>query len=209
MSSSTVTPAQSSGTTRDRLLDAAAEIFARNGLGAATTREIARAAGVNEVTLFRLFQNKKNLLAAVLERVFTLPAAEVFPPGTDMTLAEIVQSYALRYSTRLNKNLALIRVLMGEIQHFQEHELQVMRGIFKPERQELIDRLTAAQAQGQIRTDVNPILIADQLGSMVFMGALRCSLPLQREYSPTAYFDSCIETIVRAIEVRQAKERHP
>src|SRR5215471_16578376 len=52
----------------ERLLAAALEMFSRRGM-AATTREIAEAAGVNEVTLFRLFESKDRLLAAVVAEV--------------------------------------------------------------------------------------------------------------------------------------------
>ena len=51
------------GQTRARLIKAATEVFANAGLTKATTREIARVAGVNEVTLFRHFQCKEQLLA--------------------------------------------------------------------------------------------------------------------------------------------------
>src|SRR5437870_5781843 len=51
---------------RAKLLQAAAIVFAREGLQGATTRMIAQEAGVNEVTLFRLFENKDRLLAEVL-----------------------------------------------------------------------------------------------------------------------------------------------
>ena len=47
---------------RDRLLDAAAAVYAQHGHLGATTRRIADAAGVNEVTLFRLFGTKDALL---------------------------------------------------------------------------------------------------------------------------------------------------
>src|SRR3954447_5704638 len=52
----------------ERLIGAALEMFSRRGM-AATTREIAEAAGVNEVTLFRLFESKGGLLAAVVGEV--------------------------------------------------------------------------------------------------------------------------------------------
>src|SRR5665213_2176571 len=54
--------------TADRLIDAAERIFARDGLEAATTRAIARAAGCNEVTLFRHFGTKDGILAAVVRQ---------------------------------------------------------------------------------------------------------------------------------------------
>ncbi len=48
--------------TRQRILDAALAVFGRDGISGATTREIARVAKVNEVTLFRYFKNKNELL---------------------------------------------------------------------------------------------------------------------------------------------------
>ena len=60
--------ASSADRTRQRLLDAATEILNRVGIQGATTREIARRAGVNEVTLFRHFKSKEQLLRAVLQR---------------------------------------------------------------------------------------------------------------------------------------------
>jgi len=48
--------------TRARLLAAAARVYAQHGYQGATTRAIAAEAGVNEVTLFRLFGAKEALL---------------------------------------------------------------------------------------------------------------------------------------------------
>ena len=49
-------------TVRDQLLDAAAQVYAEAGYRGATTRRIAAAAGVNEVTLFRQFGSKDALM---------------------------------------------------------------------------------------------------------------------------------------------------
>ena len=65
--------------TRQRLLDAAARVFARDGLTGATTRAIAREAGLNEVTLFRHFQTKERLLAAVVGQNFGPGSARAQP----------------------------------------------------------------------------------------------------------------------------------
>ena len=58
--------------TRNRLLRAATEVFADYGVTGATTREIARVAGVSEVTLFRHFQSKEQLLVAVVKQATAL-----------------------------------------------------------------------------------------------------------------------------------------
>src|SRR5246127_4425322 len=67
--------ASSTAVTREHLLDAAAQTFSRDGIQGATTREIARGAGVNEVTLFRHFKSKEQLLRAVLQRGLAAEAA--------------------------------------------------------------------------------------------------------------------------------------
>lgn len=70
---------------RERILDAAARVYAKHGFKGATTRLIAIEADVNEVTLFRTFGSKGALLEAVLlQHVSThvppsLPAEPVDP----------------------------------------------------------------------------------------------------------------------------------
>ena len=52
----------------DRILDAAMRVFVEVGLRGATTRRIAEEARVNEVTLFRRFGSKEQMLIAALRR---------------------------------------------------------------------------------------------------------------------------------------------
>src|ERR1700757_4369152 len=87
------------GAARQRLLDAAARVFARDGLDGATTRAIAREARVNEVTLFRLFQSKENLLAAVVGCTFDGPKTGRAPalPAATGDLRKDLTNYARLY----------------------------------------------------------------------------------------------------------------
>ncbi|MEV4141240.1 helix-turn-helix domain-containing protein [Dactylosporangium sp. NPDC049742] len=52
--------------TRDVILDAAASVLRSKGLANATTKEIARAAGYSEATLYKHFRDKVDLMVAVL-----------------------------------------------------------------------------------------------------------------------------------------------
>ena len=52
---------------RDRILDAAKKVYAQHGFRGATTRLIAIEAGVNEVTLFRIFGSKAALFEALMQ----------------------------------------------------------------------------------------------------------------------------------------------
>lgn len=51
--------------TKQQLLDAAAAVFSERGYARATTKEIAKAAGVSEGTIYRHFADKKELFRAV------------------------------------------------------------------------------------------------------------------------------------------------
>lgn len=55
--------------TAGKILDAAAELIAARGYASTTTRAIAERAGVNEVTIFRTFDNKVGVLRALGERM--------------------------------------------------------------------------------------------------------------------------------------------
>jgi len=59
--------------TRERILDAAAQQFAALGYSGATTRGIAEAAEVSELTLFRHFGNKKNLFMQAVQQGSAMP----------------------------------------------------------------------------------------------------------------------------------------
>lgn len=75
-------------TAEQRILDAALKVFASEGYTGATTRRIAEEANVAEVTLFRKFQSKENLLREVLlkNRATFSALNKLFQPEKDVDL---------------------------------------------------------------------------------------------------------------------------
>lgn len=64
--------------TRDRIITAAADVIRGRGLARATTKEIAKAAGLSEAALYKYFRDKTDIFLAVLgERGPTTLAAEL------------------------------------------------------------------------------------------------------------------------------------
>jgi AcrR family transcriptional regulator len=78
--------------TEVRIVEAAAQLFSRQGYRGTRTREIAQLAGVNEATLFRYFARKAELfLAAAESRLTRLKLGRELQNGLAMDLApEIV-----------------------------------------------------------------------------------------------------------------------
>ena len=57
---------------RNQILDAAAAVFAEKGFHRATTKEIARTAGVSEGTIYNYFASKADLLIGIMARLAEL-----------------------------------------------------------------------------------------------------------------------------------------
>lgn len=187
--------------TGQKLLEAAREVLSREGISGATTREIARVAGVNEVTLFRKFQSKQGLLEAVLAQAF-LPAGEGEPAPslhTGNSLEEIVAHFAAADFERKRRNIAFMRVLVGESHRLGEHETEIIRRIFLPWKEELAAQLGEAQRRGLMRANLSPAIVVDQLVAMIFVGVLRGEMNCAREYSSETYLDSCVQMVLRFI----------
>jgi AcrR family transcriptional regulator len=195
--------------TRQRLLAAAARVYGRDGLNGATTRAIADEAGVNEVTLFRHFQTKDRLLAAVVGQNFgDAPSADQppLPAPTDDLRADL-SSLARRYESLLAENLPLVRAMLGEIQHHgREHEKHVFKGVFRPVKEALAKRLEAARAAGELRPGFSGELLADLLGGMLFTGVLRRSMrDAKLEYSASAHLEAAVELVLRGAAAERRK----
>ena len=65
--------ASSTVSRRDRLVDAALTVFAREGVDAASIKKIGQAAGVAPALIYHYFESKEALLAAVVARHGFLP----------------------------------------------------------------------------------------------------------------------------------------
>jgi AcrR family transcriptional regulator len=187
--------------TRDRLLKAAIAVFSAEGVVGATTREIARVAGVNEVTLFRHFQSKEQLLAAVAQHV-TVLRAETLANQQEWTqdLRRDLLHYAQLYDQMLEDYEALIRMFIGEAQRHPTEAVQVFQQSVMPLRDKLIDYLRHGIQHGTVRSDADLALAVDLFTGMLLAGMLRrhvSSIP--RDYSRDRYVEGCVDLFVRSI----------
>jgi AcrR family transcriptional regulator len=104
---------------RQDILTAAVAVFAQYGFLGATTRRIAEAAGVNEVTLFRYFGSKETLLLEAMQHdtqatgIIELPATPV-DPMTELTVWSEV------FIKHLRLRSSIIRKTMSEIEEHPE-----------------------------------------------------------------------------------------
>ena len=102
---------------RDQILDAALRVYAEHGFRGATTRRIANAAGVNEVTLFRTFGSKAKLIEAALRHTGadTASAPHALPEVPRDPEREL-GAWAAAQLTNLRSKRSLIRHAMNDFE---------------------------------------------------------------------------------------------
>lgn len=193
---------------RTKLLRAGAAVFAREGLQGATTRMIAREAGVNEVTLFRLFESKERLLAEVLanERKAQCDTLLSKTAWTQDLRADL-HAHAVAFNAMLEKNEAMIRTLIGEARRQPVHAKQVIQEAVRPAREAFITYLTEARKQGRVRRDVKLPAAVDMFTGMLLSGMLRRTAHGITDYTAKHYLDTCVEIFVSGIATQDAPKK--
>ena len=105
--------------TREQILAAAAAVFSQHGFRGSTTRRIADAAGVNEVTIFRYFGSKDVLLQEAIQKCGGTPFDLQLPEVPLNPVAELT-AWAMEIHSHLHERRSLIRKCMGDIEERPE-----------------------------------------------------------------------------------------
>lgn len=188
---------------RDRLLSAAKTVFVRDGLQGATTRAIAQEAGVNEVTLFRLFQSKERLLAAVMAAIVQHQQQRTALVDEERawsgSLKPNLRRYADQFYAMLVQEEALIRTMIGEGLRYPDHAKQIIMEAAKPEHTRFVSNLEAARKAGQIRRGVDLNIAADVFTGMLISGMLRRNGDCGEEYTPEEYVAMCVNLFAASL----------
>lgn len=107
------------GDTKNRILEAGLRLFSRKGYLGATTREIAKQAGVAEVTLFRYFPSKEKLFEEMILTYSFLPALRgLVVEVKGMEYRDALSEIARRFLERLYERRDLIRIMHSEMYHY-------------------------------------------------------------------------------------------
>ena len=102
-------------------------VFAESGFRGATTRRIAEAAGVNEVTLVRQFKSKAALINEVAELYARQRGEEALPAGPASPLQELTE-WCDAHLALLHNSRDMIRKCMAEVDLYPQMAGCMRRG---------------------------------------------------------------------------------
>jgi AcrR family transcriptional regulator len=157
--------------TRQKLIYAAIELFASQGVNETTTKQIAELAQVNEVTLFRQFGNKHGLLLAVIEDadVFAQLGQNLvtdLPPAS--SLPQMLREYANTCLQALEQTPAVIRSLVGESGQYSIENRQGLGRSFDRANRRVAKYLKTAIGESQADLQLPVEQLASLLNTLLF-----------------------------------------
>ncbi len=101
---------------RTFILDAATKVFAEKGFHRATIKDIAKVSGVADGTIYNYFENKTDLLLALLDRVNESERREAdLAPGQDHDVRSFFVSYVRHRIAVLWSNHDVMQAVLPEL----------------------------------------------------------------------------------------------
>jgi len=112
--------------TRDRIIEAAYTLFSEKGYHGTSTREIAKAASVSEVTLFRNFGSKELLFENVLKNKSIIPDLLAATKDVEQyNLNDVLLSLAKRFYYTMVSKKKFIMITFSEINQYSEKIIDI------------------------------------------------------------------------------------
>ena len=153
---------------RQQILDAALEVFSRNGFAIATTAEIAQTAGVSEGTIYNYFTNKKELFFAVIkEIIITVPLLDLIEKlpekGISVTFSDILMN---RLELIESSTISHIPYLMGEIQRDPELKELWAEQFIRPFLSQVDGVYRLMMKSGKVRS-LEPDIVVRAVGGLI------------------------------------------
>jgi len=155
---------------RDEILAAAAGVFAQHGFRGSTTRRIADAAGVNEITIFRQFGSKEALIREAMQHMTQSAGLEALPdipadPERELT------AWSNAFMQHLRLRNSIIRKSMGEIEERPEM-CECASYVPRQASNDLCLYLTALKRDGWITEKFDAKSAASMLMGAIFSDAM-------------------------------------
>ena len=195
---SAIIPDSRPGDVREALLRSTIKLFAEGGTKSASTRRIAKEAGVNEVTLFRHFGKKEELICSAMRwfadqnRVEPLPA-EPRDPARELT------DWCKEHHMRMYSLRTLIRTCMADHLEHPDRNSPTLK-LPVQVNNELYEYLLRVRSSGLATGTWDARSAANMLMGALFSDAMgRDAMPERYPHAPDAAIEQYVALLLLAI----------
>jgi len=149
---------------QQEILNAAVKVFAKKGFNGATTREIAKEAGVAEGTIFRYFKTKKDLLLNLACPLILNTLVDAMDEVAGQTDEIVLKTILKNRLSLISKNHDLVRLLFIEGQFHPEIRKQFTENIVL-KAAGIMENFISGKIREGVYKDINP-----QVAARMFVG---------------------------------------
>jgi AcrR family transcriptional regulator len=166
---------------RAEVLDAAAALLLTRGMAAFTIEAVAGAAGASKTTLYKWWPSKG---ALALDAYFhAVEPALAFPDTGDIEADLTAQLRSFVRVVTATPAGRVIAELVGQAQTDPELSAALLERYSGPRRRLAVEALLRARDRGQLRADVDPEILVDQLWGACYHRLLLPDLPVTADFA--------------------------
>lgn len=150
--------------TRERILDVATRLMAKNGSRGTSLKRVAAEVGVSPSALFHHFPTKEALLFAVIERQAAIQDGLLwrYNPDPGLTLFANIADMVRQWKSR-PELVGLVTIMVAENAGEAAPHRESLARIYQDTVQRIRRTFEAAQQRGEMRTDVDARLKAIEM----------------------------------------------
>ena len=153
---------------REQIVGAATRVFAEKGFRRATTRQVARAAGVSEGTIYNYFEDKDALLLAILDGLNeTERRAADFEEGMATDFRGFLEQYLRRRMSLIWENREAFRVVLSEMLVNAELRERYLRHVVDPTMRIAEENFRSRMEQGEVLETDAPLAMRSVAGTVL------------------------------------------
>jgi AcrR family transcriptional regulator len=176
---------------RTQILRGAAEVFAKKGFHKATTKEIAQAAGVAEGTIYNYFENKRELLLAMVQMFAAASFQQIILDHPPSDPREFLKKLFLDRYALLKERGHIIAPIIAETFADPDLREELYSRVAMPLAKLLEQYLQNQIEAGRLRRGLDPVIV-----TRAFIGSLIINIGLKVIGLEPRYADLPAETII-------------
>ncbi len=193
--------------THQRIIEAALQEFIQKGYKGASTRAIAERAAVNEVTLFRHFGSKLDLLRIAVEyEVSRMHFPNTIESYVELDLQEGFHKFILEYLMQLTRQSDILMLGFAE-SYSHPQVVDSLKHMFWRVRTSLQEYFSSMQERGKMRAADNYVLAQMVIATLHTAPLIRKNAPkdVANQLTDERLIAMLVETISSAYGVSSAR----
>ncbi|MBC8323808.1 MAG: TetR/AcrR family transcriptional regulator [Candidatus Marinimicrobia bacterium] len=154
---------------QDQIIQESIQLIAEKGIQGLTIKNISKAIGITEPAIYRHFENKNEIILAIISTMKSSTDAELSQIDENNPTIDKIKKMIQGHTNRFIKNPSLTAIIFSE-EIFNNNSILVkpIRLMMKLNQNKLISMIEKGQAAGDVRIDIK----AEQISLMV-IGSFR------------------------------------